>query len=75
MKKLMKESFTSRDHLAMVREHEARVREYYGKAKYSPQSCVTVNPQGKIDVVEVVPQFTQKQIEIAMSVLEKRERK
>ena len=72
----MKESFTSPQHLVMMREHEARVRDYYGKNKYRPkESSVSVNAADKIDVVEVVPQFTQKQIEIALAVLEKRERK
>lgn len=70
---LMEESFTSRSHLAMVARHEMKVRAIYSEVfrparKYS----ATVYSAAMLNDVDVVPQFTKKQIEIAMAVSEMR---
>lgn len=70
---LMEESFTSRSHLAMVARHEMKVRAIYSEV-FRPisKSSATVYSAAMLNGVDVVPQFTKKQIEIAMAVSEMR---
>lgn len=70
MKQLRKELFTSREHLAMVAKHEEVVRNFY-RRKHFPvkQSGITVYADSMLDTVD--NKFTERQIEIAIAVLEK----
>lgn len=70
---LMEESFTSRSHLAMVARHEMKVRAIYSEVfRPARKSSATVYSAAMLNGVDVVPQFTKKQIEIAMAVSEMR---
>lgn len=73
---LKEELFTSRTHLAMVARHEVEVGMFY-RERHRPvrKSSATVYAESKLGNVDAIPQFTEKQIEIAAAVLEKRKLK
>jgi hypothetical protein len=77
--KLAQESFTSKQHIAMVREHELRAAKYWDKVRWPdrPRATASDTPLDaqtfKLPIrVRTVrqPSFTAKQIRIAQAVLE-----
>ncbi len=60
----------------MMARHEMKVKMIYKEIYRPPRKNKTsVNPGSRLDDVDVVPQFTKKQIEIAETILGKRKLK